>query len=49
MGLEHKSGALPHNSLWRKAKLGEDVIIAHLDSGWYMTSEIIKFKRNIFK
>jgi hypothetical protein len=38
LGLEEgngksESGAIPPQSLWRSAKFGKDVIVAHLDTG----------------
>lgn len=30
-----KNGKIPRESIFRKAKFGEDVIIAHIDSGYY--------------
>ncbi|CAN1276739.1 Subtilisin-like protease SBT5.3 [Linum perenne] len=33
MGLEGRGGNIPDDSIWKKARLGEDVIIANLDTG----------------
>lgn len=33
LGLEEKDTLVPSNSLWKKAKYGEDVIIGNLDTG----------------
>ncbi|KAM7279561.1 hypothetical protein ACFE04_006695 [Oxalis oulophora] len=33
LGLEGTNGVIPSNSLWKKARFGEDVIIANFDSG----------------
>ncbi|KAF4391377.1 hypothetical protein G4B88_016687 [Cannabis sativa] len=33
LGLERNSGRVPSKSIWTKARFGEDVIIANLDSG----------------
>jgi len=33
MGLEDSYGVIPSNSIWKKAKFGEDFIIANLDTG----------------
>lgn len=35
LGLENNNGAATKNSIWKKAKYGQDVIIANLDTGEY--------------
>ncbi|KAI5406626.1 subtilisin-like protease SBT5.3 [Lathyrus oleraceus] len=39
MGLEDDNGVIPSNSIWKKARFGEDVIIANVDSGVWPESE----------
>lgn len=33
LGLEEHNGVIPSSSMWNKARFGEDVIIANLDTG----------------
>ncbi|KAF2303561.1 hypothetical protein GH714_019172 [Hevea brasiliensis] len=39
LGLENNNGAATKNSIWKKAKYGEDVIIANFDTGVWPESE----------
>ncbi|XP_030509610.2 subtilisin-like protease SBT5.3 [Cannabis sativa] len=39
LGLERNSGRVPSKSIWTKARFGEDVIIANLDSGVWPESK----------
>lgn len=36
LGLEN-NGVIHHSSIWKKARFGEDIIIANLDTGQYKT------------
>ncbi|CAN1817720.1 Subtilisin-like protease SBT5.3 [Linum perenne] len=42
MGLEDISGTVPPDSLWRKAKFGQEVIIGNLDTGVWPESPFFK-------
>ena len=42
LGLE-KDGVIHRSSLWKKAKFGENVIIANLDTGYVLSEFIIVF------
>ena len=35
MGLENNHGVILSNSIWKKARFGEDVIIANIDTGHF--------------
>ncbi|KAL9243889.1 hypothetical protein vseg_017726 [Gypsophila vaccaria] len=39
LGLENNNGEVPPNSLWKKARFGEDTIIANLDTGVWQESK----------
>lgn len=53
MGLEDSYGVIPSNSIWNKARFGDGVIIANLDTGHFPylflsfeILQIIMFKNN---
>ena len=48
LGLENNSG-VPADSIWRKARLGEDVILGNLDTGiYYLCLSLLRFLIELF-